>query len=194
MAETTWNSAHNPADPDVRDRALVQAIAQGDARALEALYAQHGVMLLAYLIGQVSNRQLAEEVLQDVMIAVWKGAARFRGDSTVKTWMLAIARRRAITARQRVVDHDPLPDEVASRTAGPPETLEDQAERDAVRRAIHQLAPDQRETLELIFYHDLTGPQAAEVLGVAPGTIKSRLHRAKTRLQTLLGQQEHIDA
>ncbi len=177
------------------DRQLIHAIARGDSRALETLYERHGLGILAYLIGQVDDRHLAEEVLQDVMLAVWQGAGRFRGDSSVRTWLLAIARRRAITARQgRAPLHAPLNDDLAADADAPGDRLDVQAAQAALRAALAGLPPDQRETLELVFYHDLSGPEAAEVLGVAPGTVKSRLHRAKALLHALLRLQENADA
>ena len=178
-------------DPQATDEALVRAIAEGDTGALQQLYQRHGLLLLAYLTGQVSDPQLAEEVLQDVMLAVWRGAGRFRADSKVTTWLLAIARRRAITARQRrppTADH--LNEMVPADVPTPLDTLEQQATRETVRAALRRLPNDQRETLELVFYHGLSGPEAAEVLGIAPGTVKSRLHRAKALLSRLLGQDE----
>ena len=169
------------------DYDLVRAIAQGDTQALETLYTRYGVRLLAYLVGQLEDRLLAEEVLQDVMLAVWQGAGRFRGDSAVSTWLLAIARRRAISARQRhTPNHVPLGDMLRSSEANPLETVARQAEYHEIRAAMQTLPAEQRETLELIFYHGLSGPEAAKVLGVAPGTIKSRLHRAKTLLHRVL--------
>jgi RNA polymerase sigma-70 factor, ECF subfamily len=68
-------------DPDLR---LVHAMAAGDTQALETLYARHGRSILAYLIGQLNDRQLAEEILQDVMLAAWRGAESFRGESKVR--------------------------------------------------------------------------------------------------------------
>ncbi|MBN2305759.1 MAG: sigma-70 family RNA polymerase sigma factor [Anaerolineae bacterium] len=184
-------------DLQLTDRQLVTAIGRGDMRALDALYTRHGARLLAYVIGQVGDRGLAEEVLQDVMLAVWRGAAHFRGDSRVTTWLLAITRRRAISARQRRgPDHvwlADMADTVPADTSGPPEVAERHDDQHAVRAALAQLPPDQRETLELVFYHGLTGPEVAEVLGIAPGTVKSRLHRAKTLLHRLLCVRERID-
>lgn len=169
------------------DHALVQAIGQGDHHALEALYRRHGTALLAYILGQVSDQALAEEVLQDVMLAVWRSAANFRGDSKVTTWLFAIARRRAISARQQApVTAAQLSDTVAAPDPGPLEALERRADQDTLQAALSDLPADQRETLELIFYHGFSGPEAAEILGVAPGTIKSRLHRAKTALRRML--------
>ncbi len=177
---------------DWPDQHLIQAVGRGDTLALEELYRRHGLKLLSYLIGQVGDRALAEELLQDVMVAVWQRAADFRGDSQVSTWLLAIARKRAISARQkRRVIPLPLSDNAPARTPGPLETLEDQDEQAALRSALAALPDDQRETLELIFYHDLSGPEAAAVLGVAPGTVKSRLNRAKIMLGRLYRLREH---
>jgi RNA polymerase sigma-70 factor (ECF subfamily) len=177
---------------DWPDQHLIQAVGRGDTLALEELYWRYGVRLLSYLVGQVGDRALAEELLQDVMLAAWQGAANFRGDSQVSTWLLAIARKRAISARQkRRVIPLPLSDNAPAGTPGPLETLENQDERAALRAALAALPDDQRETLELVFYHDLSGPEAAAVLGVSPGTVKSRLSRAKTMLGRLYRLREH---
>lgn len=176
------------ADPD---QALVQAMARGDTRALDELYARHGQRLLAYLVGLLDNRQLAEEVLQDVMLAAWRGAAGFRGESRVSTWLLSIARWQAISARRRRYPIImPLDENAAHDDTGEFRRVEWEDDRTAVRAALRELPADQRETLELIFYHDLTGPEAAALLGVPEGTVKSRLNRAKTSLRRLLRWKE----
>jgi RNA polymerase sigma-70 factor (ECF subfamily) len=183
---------HELPDPD---RALLKTVAEGDPRALETLYARHGLRLLHYLAGQLNDPALAEEVLQDVMLAIWQQARRFRGDSRVTTWMLAIARHHAISARRRQkTPLDPLHDHAASSAPPPLDTLIQRDDCEAVREALHHLPDDQRETLELIFYHGLSGPEAARMMGVAQGTIKSRLHRAKASLQKLLSIEEIYDA
>lgn len=173
-------------DPDLP---LLQAIAGGDVGALDALYTRHGRSILSYLLGQLSDQTLAEEVLQDVMLAVWHGARDFRGESRVRTWLLAIARRQALSKlRRRRPEALPLYEDMADEGVNAP--LEDPVDDAALRAALRQLPGDQRETLELIFYHHLSGQEAAEVMGVSPGTIKSRLHRAKTTLRGLLQQKE----
>lgn len=174
--------------PDYADLSLVQAMAKGDSRALEDLYAKHGTGLLNYLIGQVGGDVvLAEEILQNVMLAAWKAASTFRGDSKVRTWLIAIARNQAINARRKHrVKSVELSEADGLEKTGPFEQLLRSSERAAVREAIKQLPEDQRETLELVFYHGLSGPEAAEVMGVALGTVKSRLHRAKETLKYIL--------
>jgi len=176
-------------DPDLP---LLRAMASGDTSACAELYARHGRSILAYLIGQLSGDQkLAEEVLQDVMLAAWQGATKFRGESKVKTWLLAIARLKALNARRR---KRPTAAELHENIAGdaptPQHVIERYATRLSVREAIRELPDDQRETLELIFYHDLTGAEAAGLLGVAVGTVKSRLHRAKNTLRGILQRKE----
>src|SRR5688572_14282739 len=87
-------------DPDIE---LLRSIASGDSTALDMLYARHGRAILSYLKAYLNNPQIAEEVLQDVMMAVWENAARFRGDSKVRTWLLVIARNRALNTRRKLV-------------------------------------------------------------------------------------------
>jgi RNA polymerase sigma factor (sigma-70 family) len=191
MAEQTWTMPLASSDPDLT---LIRAIAGGDERALDELYARHGPALLAYLVGRLGDRGWAEEVLQDVMLAAWDGAARFRGQSRVCTWLLAIARYRAINAqRRRALPRVPLDEAGVACHDSPLGALERKATQDQVRRALGRLPDDQRETLELIFYHQLTGPEAAVVLDVAPGTIKSRLHRAKAALRQWLQAEDIAD-
>lgn len=178
-------------DPDI---ALIEAMAQGDIRALNELYARHGPMLLGYLSARVNNRQLAEEILQDVMLAVWENAASFEARAKVKTWMLVIARNRAINATRRkklpVININDV--FVKSDETGPMEAVERQATQQHVREAIKKLPEGQREVLVLTFYHQLTGVEIAEVLDISEGTVKSRLFRAKENLKGLLAQEGQI--
>ncbi len=187
--KTNWRMAKKTADPDF---ALVRAIAQGDARAMDKLYTRHGPGLLAYLSSRLGNRQWAEEVLQEVMLAVWQGAGRFRGDSRVLTWLMIIARNRAINAFQRDKSlHDkPLEDETGSIPTQSNAGLEHNAQLDELRAALTMLSDEQRETLELVFFHGLSNLETAAVLNIPAGTVKSRLFRAKTRLREWLEEKE----
>ncbi len=191
---------HNPGvetpytqhDPDWM---LIRGMADGDIRALNELYARYGSMLLAFLSARVGNRQVAEEVLQDVMLAVWDNAHTFEARSKVKTWLLVIARNRAINATRRKqlpVIHLEDVFSLRSDETGPMEALEKHERQDRVRAAIQQLPEGQREVLVLVFYHQLTGVEVAEVLGISEGTVKSRLHRAKETLKGLLAQEGSV--
>jgi RNA polymerase sigma-70 factor, ECF subfamily len=171
-------------DPDA---ILMRRIALGDMGAMDALYERFGLRVLNYLIGQLGDVGLAEEVLQDVMLTVWKNAIGFRGESRVQTWLLAIARNRAINARdRRRFDTVSLDEAIAMPNEPLHDLIDARIDGDELRAALRRLPNDQRETLELVFYHQLSGPEAAAVLGIAPGTVKSRLHRALTTLRVLL--------
>ena len=177
-------------DPDI---ALVRAISDGDRAALAALYARHGGRILTSLIGRLGERALAEEVLQDVMLAAWRSAGSFRADSKVLTWLLTIAHNRAINARRRkrVEQTEFDPGLIDGRRD---QVRADRADRTAdhidLRRAVHRLPHDQQAALELVFFHGLTIDETAEVLNTAAGTIKSRLHRAKAMLRERLDPED----
>lgn len=176
-----------PQYQDDLDLALVEAIAGGDVSALDELYTRHGANVLNYLTSLLHERGQAEEVLQDVMLAVWNNAANFRGESKVRTWLLTIARNRAINAQRRYAPALVELDEAFySADTSPLEKVERRSQQQALSAALAQLPPFHREILVLIFYHQLSGPEVAEVLGVTVGTVKSRLHRAKTMLRRVL--------
>ena len=170
-------SPSQAADPDIT---LIQRIAAGNEDALQALYDKHAPGLLRYLSNRIGDTRLAEEVLQDVMLAAWQGAGRFRGECRVRTWLLTIARLRAINAYHRQVlpagRESPFGDEDAAGMDAPGRYHDLQA-------ALKVLAPVQAEVIELVFYHGLSLEETARVLHVPPGTVKSRLHRARTRLR-----------
>lgn len=169
------------ADPDIP---LIQAMAAGDTGALRTLYARHGLHLLNYLIAQLGDRALAEEVLQDVMLAAWRGAGGFRGSSQVRTWLFAIAWRQALKARGRSrMALLPLLDDV-------PTEAPNEEPADGLDAALQQLPAEQQEALELVFYRGLSGPEAAARLGIPLNTLKSRLHRAKMALRHLLREDD----
>ena len=170
-------------DPDL---ILMQRIAAQDQDALQALYDHHAPGLLHYLIGRLGDTRLAEEVLQDTMLAAWKNARRFRGECRVRTWLMTIARLRAINAFHRQIVPSSLNepfDGEDQRTASRPNTLGQYLDLNAAMLILPEV---HREILELVFYHGFSLEETARVLQVATGTVKSRLHRAKNRLRRLM--------
>jgi len=174
-----YASAQAAADPDL---ALLSRIATGDQEAIEELYRRHSRVLLGQLRFMVDQPALAEEVLQDTMLAVWKGARTFRGGSRVRTWLLGIARRQA---RDRMRRQRPMPmadSELAQRPSPNPGPEAMAVERAEVRRmaaALRTLTPVHREVLGLVFGAELSLAEVARVLEVPLGTVKSRLHAAR---------------
>ncbi len=178
--------------PPGEDAGLLRRIAQGDGDAMASLYREHGRVVFAQVLLVVGGqRVLAEEIVQDTMLAVWRGAGSFRGESSVRSWVIAIARRqtrdRLRRRRLRVVDDAFLADQPGS-APGPEVTALDRAELTEVRHAIRELAPAHREVLGLAFGTGLSLPEVADVLQIPIGTVKSRLTAARTALNRTLDE------
>jgi RNA polymerase sigma-70 factor (ECF subfamily) len=180
--------SHDGAGDDVE---LLRRIAQGDEDAMAAFYREHGRVVLAQVLLVTGERVLAEEIVQDTMLAVWRGASSFRAESSARSWVIAIARRqtrdRLRGHRLRLVDDTYLAD-----TPGPgpgPETVAlDRAELTEVTGAIRELAAPHREVLGLAFGSGLSLPEVAGVLEIPVGTVKSRLTAARTALSRILDE------
>jgi RNA polymerase sigma-70 factor, ECF subfamily len=173
------------------DVALLRSIGQGDESAMAAFYREHGRVVLAQILLVVGERVLAEEIAQDTMLAVWRGAGSFRGESSARSWVIAIARRqtrdRLRGRRLRVVDDTFLADQ-PSPGPGPEVMALDRAELAEVMGAIRDLAPPHRELLGLVFGSGLSLPEVAGVLEIPLGTVKSRLTAARTALSRILDE------
>jgi RNA polymerase sigma-70 factor (ECF subfamily) len=173
------------------DVASLRRIGQGDEDAMAAFYREHGRVVLAHVLLVVGERVLAEEIVQDTMFAVWRGAGSFRGESSVRSWVIAIARRqtrdRLRGRRLRVVDDAFLADQPGPGP-GPEVTALDRAELAEVTGAIRDLAAPHREVLGLVFGAGLSLPEVAGVLGIPVGTVKSRLTAARTALGRILDE------
>ena len=178
-------------DPSRDDGQLLRRIGQGDEDAMAAFYREHGRMVLAQVLLVTGERVLAEEILQDTMLAVWRGAGSFRGESSARSWVIAIARRqtrdRLRRRRLRVVDDAFLADQ-PSPGPGPEVTALDRAELAEVTVAIRELPAPHREVLGLVFGSGLSLPEVAGVLEIPLGTVKSRLTAARTALSRILNE------
>ena len=178
-------------DPASDDTELLRRIGQGDEDAMAAFYREHGRVVLAQVLLVTAERVLAEEVVQDTMLAVWHGASSFRGDSSARSWVIAIARRqtrdRLRGQRLRVVDDTFLADRPGS-APGPEVMALDRAELAEVKGAIKELTPAHREVLGLAFGSGLSLPEVAHVLEIPVGTVKSRLAAARIALNRILNE------
>jgi len=184
----TFTASRDGACDDVQ---LLRRIGQGDEDAMAAFYREHGRVVLGQVLLVAGERVLAEEILQDTMLAVWRGASSFRGESSVRSWVIAIARRqtrdRLRSRRLRVVDDAFLADQPSSGP-GPEVTALDRANLAEVTGAIRELAPAHREVLGLVFGTGLSLPEVAGVLEIPLGTVKSRLTAARAALGRILSE------
>lgn len=173
------------------ERELLASIAGGDAGALTVLYERMRAPLLAYLTLLVRDNGVAEEVLQDTILAVWRGAGRFRDESSVRSWVFAIARRRAIDRLRSRHDRLENDEKLASRVdarPGPEELAISRATQAEIETAIRTLPRIHQEVLMLLFAYELSYAELSSVLAVPLGTVKSRVSNARKALRRELDQ------
>ena len=186
LARTDTAAATAPvqaANLQLSDHALIARIAAGDQVAMRYLFARHQNSVYRFLLRIVRNEALAEDILSEVFFAVWRQAASFQGRSSVSTWVLAIARHKALSACRRRRD-DQLDEEVQS-IFGPSADAETLLETDRDERllvALRKLSDEHREIIDLVYYHGKSVKEVALITGLPTGTVKTRMYYARKRL------------
>jgi RNA polymerase sigma-70 factor (ECF subfamily) len=160
------------------DAKLLSRIGDQDRGAFRLLFERHGDRVYRFALSLTRNPHLAEEVLQETMMAVWNGAKKFNGRSKVTTWVLGIARNQAYNLLRREERGRRLP-ETTDRVPDPSGEAEMSVH---VERALTTLPEAQREVLHLVFYENLSVRETAELLGLPEGTVKSRMYYARKNL------------
>lgn len=180
---------------------LMRRIADGDRRAFREVVRRHGEAVHRAVLPRVPDPSTADDVVQEVLLGVWRGAASFRAEASLRGWILATARRQAARSWRRragePVEHEPL--SALGRRAGWASEDPEQAamaleDHEQLHRALDTLAPADREILCLRDLEGLSGAETARVLGIRLGAAKSRLHRARLRLMAALRQGGRHDA
>src|SRR4029077_7444597 len=167
------------------DKTLIRRIAEGDQSAMRALFARYQVTLYRWLLRLVDDKSLAEDLLSEVFLDVWRQAASFEGRSSVSTWLLAIARYKALSSRRRRRD-DKLDDELAESICDPcgdAETMMQDKDRDErLIAALSRLSDEHREIIDLVYYHGKSVKEVAAITGLPAGTVKTRIFYARKKL------------
>src|SRR6516162_2503870 len=171
------------------DAALISAIAGSDRDAMHVLYVRHSVRVYRFVLRLTNDSSLAEDLVSEVFIDVWRGARGFKVKSRVSTWMLAIARHKTLSALRRRSDEQ-LDEDAAAAIADPAddaETTANNRDRSAiVQQCLSQLSALHREVLDLVYYHEKSVDEVAEIVGAPVNTVKTRMFYARKRMQTLL--------
>lgn len=173
------------------DEQLLQWIASGDRSAFEALYRRYQTPIYRLILGMVADPPAAESLTNDVLVGVWKGAAKFRGQSRVSTWIFAMAHHKALNElrrRKRSPEEEQVPEEFPDPGDAADSQIARGDLRASVREALKALSPVHREVLDLTFYHGLSYEEIAAIAGCPPNTVKTRAFHAKRRLRALLEQ------
>lgn len=170
------------------DEVLIARIAERDAEAMRLLFTRHNVGVYRFVLRLIDDPAIAEDLTSEVFLNVWQQAERFEGRSSVSTWLLAIARYKAITAaRRRVIEELDGPALAVEDLSDGPEIAVQKKNRSEVLRAcLEQLSPKHREIVDLVYYHEKSIKEVAEVIGVPENTVKTRMFYARQRLSQIL--------
>jgi RNA polymerase sigma-70 factor, ECF subfamily len=173
------------------DRDLLNKIASGDRLAMRTLYGRHNVRVFRFVLRLIGDESKAEDIVSEVFFDVWRQAGRFEGRSQVSTWILAIARYKAISVlRQRKDDviEDDVVEAVADDSDNPQVSLEKKDTGILLQKCLRQLSPEHREIIDLVYYHEKSVEEAAEIVGVPRNTVKTRMFYARKRIAELYEQ------
>jgi len=170
--------------------ALLAAIAGGDRGALASFYRLFHGRIYAFVLKRVAEPALAADILNDVMLQVWRHAARFEGRSSAMTWVLGIAHHKvgdALRRRGREAGHEELDEHMADEAAPAAfDLLSGLEDAGAVRRCLERLSDAHREVVHLAFFEDLSYPEIARIVDCPLGTVKTRMMHAKNALKRCL--------
>lgn len=167
---------------EVDDRLLLRRHVEGDAEAFGEIYRRHRDRMWAVAVGVCGDREIAAEGVQEGFVAAFRRADSFRGDAAVSTWLHRIVVNACIDATRRLKPTAELTEAVmASAPPGPDRTAQVDT-RLTVHQALQRLPDDQRHALVLVDMHGFPVAEAAEILEVPPGTIKSRCSRGRAAL------------
>jgi RNA polymerase sigma-70 factor (ECF subfamily) len=170
---------------NVSDETLMGRVAEGDRQAIRLLFERYQLIVYRFVLRLVANSATAEDIVSDVFIELWRHAARFEGRARLSTWILAIARNKAVSAMRGRIDQ-PLDDAMLETIPDPGTTAEETlhaSERSAVlRQCLVALSPLHREIIDLVYYHEKSVEEASVILGVRAATVKTRMFYARRQL------------
>jgi RNA polymerase sigma-70 factor (ECF subfamily) len=170
------------------DESLIGRIARGDRLAMQVLFARHHVRVYRFVLRLVRDEMTAEDVISEVFLDVWRQASRFEGRSAVSTWLLAIARFKALSVLRKRRE-EKLDDDVAEAIEEPSDNPALAAEKSdkgkKLRQCLAALSPDHREVIDLVYYHEKSLEEVAQIIGIPENTVKTRMFYARKKLGEL---------
>lgn len=186
----TRRAAHRLTFRDLADEELMQLVQRSEAAAFEVVYDRHAGAAFSLAYRMCGARQLAEEVVQEAFLSIWRSGARYdRGRGSVRTWILGITHHRAIDALRRgvVQDRHRASDEgIEERFEAEERTDVEVARREEaleLRGVLDDLPEDQRRAIELAYYGGFTQSEIAEMLSVPIGTVKGRMRLGMEKMR-----------
>jgi RNA polymerase sigma-70 factor (ECF subfamily) len=173
------------------DHELIRRVARGDKSAMHALFSLYQVRVYRYVLRKVGDSTIAEDVVSEVFLDVWQQANRFKGGSSVSTWLLAIARHKALSAVRPGPDARRVADASVAETvadlADDPEVAAGHTSRGTViRQCMRALEAAHAEIIDLVYYQGKSVKEISEIVRIPESTVKTRMFYARTRLAKLL--------
>ncbi|WP_407115579.1 sigma-70 family RNA polymerase sigma factor [Bradyrhizobium sp. LMG 9283] len=171
------------------DDMLLESIADGNRTAMHILYCRHNVRVYRFILRIVRDATTAEDLVSQVFLDVWRTAGQFQGRSQVSTWLLSIARFKALTAmrQRRFEDIDQEDVRQIPDANDTPETSLDRSDTSAILRAcVQKLSPAHREIINLVYYHEKSVEEVGRIIGIPQSTVKTRMFYARKQLADLL--------
>jgi len=171
------------------DEVLISRIANGDRLAMQVLFARHHVRVYRFVLRLVRNEATAEDLISEVFLDVWRQAAKFEGRSAVSTWMLSIARFKALSALRRKPEHEldeDMAEAIEDHSDDPEVTLAKKDKGALLREALSALSAEHREVIDLVYYHEKSVEEVARIVEIPEATVKTRMFYARKKLSELL--------
>jgi RNA polymerase sigma-70 factor, ECF subfamily len=174
------------------DEVLIGRIANGDRLAMQVLFARHHVRVYRFVLRLVRNEAKAEDLISEVFLDIWRQAGKFEGRAAASTWMLSIARFKALSALRKRTEEE-LDEEAAGaiedQTDNPEVSLAKKDKAVALRQCLGKLSAEHREVVDLVYYHEKSVEEVAGIVGIPEATVKTRMFYARRKLSELLKQQ-----
>jgi len=175
---------------ELNDKELLQGIVDQNEKAMEQFYHRFSSLVYRFALRTLKVPIDASEVVNEVMMEVWRKAATFQHQSSVKTWLLSITHHKAVDLVRKNVRHDheeeALLDDIADPHCPLMELEQSVSNEKYVKKCLSQLSDAHRQVVELTFYEELSYPEMSELLSIPAGTIKTRMMHAKKQLLSCL--------
>lgn len=162
---------------------------KGDQSAMSVLYNRHYQRIYRFIIRQIRDEMMAEDILNDVFLDCWRQAQKFEGRSAVSTWLTAIAYNKSISylrKRRETQAGDGQAEAMIDESDSPQTSVMKDDKGDQIRLAMDELSQDHKAVIDLAYYHDMGVKEIAEILDVPTNTVKTRLFHARKNLHEVL--------
>ena len=171
------------------DEMLLKSISGGHRTSMHVLYSRHNVRVYRFILRIVRDTSVAEDLTSQVFLDVWRTADQFEGRSQVSTWLLSIARFKALTSlrqrRHEDIDQEEML-EIADPAESPEASLDRNTTRAILRACVAKLSPAHREIINLVYYHEKSVEEVGAIIGIPQSTVKTRMFYARKQLADLL--------